>query len=123
VGWHAGSGSARPGRGVRAFSGRDGTALPNFPSSLISAAASAGAAFLLGGKITCLDEAGRPDFSRLRSRIRARDSRTVQRVRQEAPATFMVFDVLHLDGHIARVESVIGHRRCLLRREWEDGAR
>jgi ATP dependent DNA ligase-like protein len=57
---------------------------------------------LLDGEIACLDSKGRPDFSLLRSRLRARDQRAIRAARERAPATLMLFDVLHLDGRSTR---------------------
>jgi bifunctional non-homologous end joining protein LigD len=50
---------------------------------------------VLDGAIVCLDEDGRPDFSRLRLRLGA--DRPV-RLAAEAPATFQAFDILYRRG-------------------------
>ena len=45
-----------------------------------------------------LNDAGIPDFRVLQERMHVRDSRTVARLVEAVPVTFMVFDLLRLDG-------------------------
>lgn len=52
---------------------------------------------LLDGEVVSLD-GGLPSFSRLIERIHARDA-TARRLATARPVTYMVFDVLRLDGH------------------------
>jgi bifunctional non-homologous end joining protein LigD len=96
---------------LRSRPGRDCTA--EFPELEELLDALAGRRVVLDGEIACLDESGRPDFSRLRSRIRARDQKAVRAARKGAPATLMIFDVLHLDGRSSR-ELPYRERRELL---------
>jgi bifunctional non-homologous end joining protein LigD len=56
---------------------------------------------LLDGELVCFDHEGLPDFERLRSRLRARAGGAVT-ARATAPATLIVFDVLHLAGRSTR---------------------
>jgi bifunctional non-homologous end joining protein LigD len=63
--------------------------------------------------VVCFDDQGLPDFERLRSRLRARTSAAVARAQAEAPATLVIFDVLHLAGRATRRE-VDRDRRALL---------
>src|SRR4051794_23208420 len=57
---------------------------------------------LLDGELVCLDPGGRPNFQRLRRRLSARDESAAARLAAEHPATLMIFDLLHLDGHATR---------------------
>ena len=61
------------------------------------ALASAHPDVLLDGEVVSLD-GGLPSFSRLIERIHARDA-TARRLATARPVTYMVFDVLRLDGH------------------------
>lgn len=55
---------------------------------------------LLDGELVCRDTDGRPDFERLRGRLRR--SAPAETHAAMDPARLMVFDVLHLDGHSTR---------------------
>lgn len=68
---------------------------------------------VLDGELVCFDRAGRPDFDRLRDRIRARSKRAVAAAAAAAPATFVAFDALHVDGQATRVLPY-SERRCQL---------
>jgi bifunctional non-homologous end joining protein LigD len=57
---------------------------------------------LLDGELVCLGAGGRPDFASLRRRLRAPADRA-RRNAERAPATFLAFDLLHLDGRSTRV--------------------
>ncbi len=67
-------------------------------------------------ELVCLDADGRPDFHRLRRRLVAGDAAAAARLASEHPATLMVFDLLHLDGHATRNLPYI-ERRTLFERE------
>jgi bifunctional non-homologous end joining protein LigD len=56
---------------------------------------------ILDGELVCFGADGRPDFERLRGRLRASPGRAAHKA-TAAPATFMVFDLLHLDGRSTR---------------------
>jgi bifunctional non-homologous end joining protein LigD len=67
---------------------------------------------LLDGELVCLGADGRPDFARLRRRLRAPADKA--RLHSErAPATYLAFDLLHLDGCSTR-ELPYERRRELL---------
>ncbi len=53
---------------------------------------------VLDGEIVVLDEQGRPSFERLQSRINVVREADVGRAAAENPATFVAFDIVHLDG-------------------------
>jgi len=52
---------------------------------------------LLDGELVCLTAEGDPDFARLRARLRSSGSEAAIAARR-SPATFIAFDLLHLDG-------------------------
>jgi bifunctional non-homologous end joining protein LigD len=68
---------------------------------------------LLDGELVCFDHEGLPDFERLRSRLRARTGGAVSAARLVAPATLIVFDLLHLAGRSTR-QLPYRERRALL---------
>lgn len=53
---------------------------------------------LVDGEIIALNEAGVPDFRTLQERMHVRRASAVQRLVTTVPVTFMVFDLLRLDG-------------------------
>ncbi|MGK2947446.1 MAG: non-homologous end-joining DNA ligase [Acidimicrobiales bacterium] len=54
---------------------------------------------LLDGELVATDADGRPDFGRLQQRMHVTDPAEARRRAAEVPVTYVVFDVLHLDGH------------------------
>jgi bifunctional non-homologous end joining protein LigD len=57
---------------------------------------------VLDGELVCFDREGLPDFERLRARLRARTAEAITTARGRAPATLMIFDVLHVAGSSPR---------------------
>lgn len=53
---------------------------------------------LVDGEIIALNDQGVPDFRTLQERLHVRNARTVARLVNTVPVTFMVFDLLRLDG-------------------------
>src|SRR5690606_13774451 len=53
---------------------------------------------VLDGEIVAFDAEGRPSFQRLGRRIHLTRPRDVAQARSEVPVTFMVFDLLELEG-------------------------
>jgi bifunctional non-homologous end joining protein LigD len=76
---------------------------------------------LVDGEVIALNERGLPDFRVLGERMHTRDPRKAARFASTVPATFMVFDVLRLDG-----KDLMGRpwteRRRVLERLAQDGA-
>ena len=53
---------------------------------------------LVDGEVIALNENGLPDFRVLQDRMHVRNAQTARRLAGTVPATYMVFDVLRLDG-------------------------
>lgn len=53
---------------------------------------------LVDGEIIALNSDGLPDFRVIAERMHVRNAQTAQRLADRIPATFMVFDILRLDG-------------------------
>jgi bifunctional non-homologous end joining protein LigD len=54
---------------------------------------------ILDGEIVALDKEGKPSFGALQRRMHLGSESAVRRLAKEAPVTYMVFDLLWLDGH------------------------
>jgi bifunctional non-homologous end joining protein LigD len=54
---------------------------------------------VLDGEIVIMGDDGRPDFGRLQKRLHVTSPTTVRKFEAEWPAIYVLFDVLHLDGH------------------------
>jgi bifunctional non-homologous end joining protein LigD len=54
---------------------------------------------ILDGEVVSLDERGRPSFQRLQGRMHLTSEHAVRRLAEREPVTYMVFDLLFLDGH------------------------
>jgi bifunctional non-homologous end joining protein LigD len=64
-------------------------------------------------ELVCFDQEGRPDFERLRGRLRARTVLAVAQARHTAPACLMVFDVLHFAGRSWRARPYCERRELV----------
>ena len=53
---------------------------------------------ILDGEIAALDDGGRASFQRLQERMHVADRATAARMAATVPASYLVFDILHLDG-------------------------
>jgi bifunctional non-homologous end joining protein LigD len=54
---------------------------------------------VLDGELVAFDEDGKPSFERLQQRIHQTDDSIVRRRMKSHPVTYVVFDLLYLDGH------------------------
>jgi bifunctional non-homologous end joining protein LigD len=54
---------------------------------------------ILDGEIVALDAEGRPSFGALQRRMHVGSESTVRRLAKETPVTYVIFDLLWLDGH------------------------
>lgn len=107
---------AGPGGAVRFLTrnGNDVTAsFPELGADLRAACGTRGA--VLDGEIVALDRLGRPDFSRLQTRLGLTDEREVRRARRGTPVHYFVFDLLEHDG-ASLVDLPYSARRTALER-------
>ena len=56
-------------------------------------------AAILDGEIVAFDEHGRPSFAALQRRMHVGSPTQVKRLAKDSPVTYMIFDLLWLDGH------------------------
>jgi bifunctional non-homologous end joining protein LigD len=68
---------------------------------------------ILDGEIVALDADGRPSFEALQPRMNTAEPGRVRRLAESVPVTYMIFDIMHLDGHSA-LQVPYGERRTLL---------
>jgi len=54
---------------------------------------------ILDGEIVALNSDGLPDFERLQHRMHVRDSSAALALSQSSPVTYILFDILYLNGH------------------------
>src|SRR4029079_17489250 len=54
---------------------------------------------VLDGEVVAFDDQGRPSFERLQSRMHLASDSAVRRRMRDIPATYVIFDLLYLDGH------------------------
>ena len=110
----------RDGRAVwlRSRPGRDCT--EEFPELAPIRSALSGHRVMLDGELVCLGADGSPDFASLRRRLRAPADRA-RRHAERSPATFLAFDLLHLNGRSTRELSYQRRRELLLDLGLDDG--
>jgi len=68
---------------------------------------------LLDGELIATDDAGRPSFSRLQQRMHLTNPAEARRRSTSVPVTYVVFDLLHLDGHDLMDQALTDRRRLL----------
>ena len=64
----------------------------------LSPAPMGGRDLLVDGEVIGINDAGVPDFAVIQERMHVRSATTAARLAKSVPATFMVFDVMRLDG-------------------------
>jgi bifunctional non-homologous end joining protein LigD len=77
---------------------------------------------VLDGEVVAFDEQGRPSFERLQSRMHLASDSAVRRRMRDIPATYVIFDLLYLDGHSTLLLSYEERRKLLERLELEGPA-
>jgi bifunctional non-homologous end joining protein LigD len=68
---------------------------------------------VLDGEVVALDAEGRPNFGALQRRMHVSAESTVRRLARETPVTYVIFDLLWLDGH-ALMDLPYAERRARL---------
>lgn len=68
---------------------------------------------LLDGELVATDADGRPDFGRLQQRMHIANAAEATRRAADVPVTYVVFDLLHLDGHDLTALPLADRRRLL----------
>src|SRR6186713_2187018 len=96
---------------LRGRNGSDFT--PRYPEVRELARALGSRRIVLDGEVVALDEQGRPSFERLQSRMHLGSDSAVRRRMRDIPATYVIFDLLYLDGHTTTALSY-EERRTLL---------
>ncbi|WP_340540389.1 non-homologous end-joining DNA ligase [Nocardioides sp. GXZ039] len=79
----------------------------------VAAGPLAGRDHLVDGEIIALNERGVPDFRVLQERMHVRKATSVARLVEQVPVTFMVFDLLRLDGRDLTAEPLATRRSIL----------
>jgi bifunctional non-homologous end joining protein LigD len=76
--------------------GRDVTA--SYPELGAIAEGLAGAEAVLDGEVVALDDQGAPSFQRLQRRMHVSGPNLTRRLREDVPVSYVIFDLLYLDG-------------------------
>ncbi|HEX4867251.1 MAG TPA: non-homologous end-joining DNA ligase [Acidimicrobiales bacterium] len=96
---------------VQSYNERDVTAswpeLADLPAALPATTA------ILDGELVATDAEGRPSFGRLQQRMHLTKAAEVAARAAEVPVTYVVFDLLHLDGHDLTGQPLRDRRRLL----------
>jgi bifunctional non-homologous end joining protein LigD len=77
---------------------------------------------ILDGEVVAFDESGRPSFERLQSRMHLASDSAVRRRMRDIPVTYVIFDLLYLDGHSTMRLSYEERRELLEQLELEGPA-
>jgi bifunctional non-homologous end joining protein LigD len=75
---------------------------------------------ILDGEVVALGEDGRPSFERLQTRMHLASDSAVRRRMRDVPVTYVIFDLLYLDGH-STLPLTYEQRRDVLERLELDG--
>lgn len=78
-----------------------------------------GHAAVIDGEVVALDDQGKPSFQRLQGRMGLTAKQAVHSRMAEAPVDFVIFDLLHLDGHSTRELPHLERRELLASLELE----
>jgi bifunctional non-homologous end joining protein LigD len=78
---------------------------------------------VLDGEVVALDAQGRPSFGALQRRMHVSADAAVRRLAKETPVTYVIFDLLWLDGHSLMELPYAERRARLLELDLGDGER
>ncbi|MDQ1688000.1 MAG: bifunctional non-ous end joining protein LigD [Frankiaceae bacterium] len=95
-------------RSVKAMTRNDRDVIAGYPELLDLAESVAPHRVVLDGELVAMDAAGRPSFGQLQQRMHVTKPGQVALLRQQVPVSYLVFDLLHLDG------------KSLLTKPWTD---
>jgi len=98
---------------ARALSRNDRDVTSSYPELRALGEALGALQVVLDGEIVALDKEGRPSFEALQPRMNTTEPSRVRRLAESVPVTYMIFDIMHLDGHRA-LEVPYCERRKLL---------
>jgi bifunctional non-homologous end joining protein LigD len=77
---------------------------------------------ILDGEVVAFDEQGRPSFERMQARMHLASDSAVRRRMRDTPVTYVIFDLLYLDGRSTLVLGYEARRELLERLELEGPA-
>jgi bifunctional non-homologous end joining protein LigD len=98
---------------LRVTSRNDHDVTATYPELHALAEVLASRSAVLDGEIVALDDAGRPSFKVLQQRIHIADVRKARRLAQQIPATYLIFDLLYLEGRSTTALSYDQRRELL----------
>jgi len=98
---------------ARVLSRNDRDVSSSYPELRVLAESLGSRRVVLDGEIVALDDGGRPSFEALQARMHVTNPAQVRRLTQQVPITYLVFDVLYLDGRSLLDEPYVERRRVL----------
>ena len=108
-------------KGVRLRSSRGNDITGRYPELGALAGALEGHSVILDGEVVAFDDDGRPSFGRLQTRMHVASAAEVARRAETVPITYVVFDLLELDGHEVMPLPYIDRRKLLTELLPDDG--
>ena len=97
----------------RVLSRNDRDVTGSYPELRVLAESLGARQVVLDGEIVAMNAEGRPSFEALQSRMHVTNSAQVRRLMTQTPITYLVFDVLYLDGRSLLDEPYVERRRIL----------
>lgn len=105
---------ARLDRGHFDLTGRNGTDYTlRYPELRPLGRALGATRAIVDGEIVAFDDSGRPSFERLQSRMHLSGKTAIERRARELPVSYVIFDLLWLDGHLTTSLAYRDRRRLL----------
>jgi bifunctional non-homologous end joining protein LigD len=83
---------------VRAMTRNDRDVIAGYPELLDLAKTVGRRRLVLDGELVAMDAEGRPSFGQLQQRMHVTKPAQVALLRQQVPVSYLVFDLLHMDG-------------------------
>ena len=85
---------------------------PRYPEVREFSRAQGARRLILDGEIVAFDNEGRPSFERLQSRMHLASDSAVRRRMRDTPVTYVIFDLLYLDGRLDDAARLRGPARA-----------